>query len=446
MYLFSQRYFKNHIAAFGASICYLFTPYHLISTHFKATAGEILAFTLIPLFFLFLYNYLLSKKYINLIFTFLSFTFLIISHIYIAFFVLPIILLFIYIEERKIFPTFFIFIKILIPSLILSTFQWTAPIIYRGFLYVNSTPDDFRNLYYPTIKDLLYSPWRMGLLFQGPKGELSFLIGYTQLFTVFLSSIFIIKRKFLKKDKIWVYLWIFLLIITIFMITPYSKFVWQYLPNIRDASSHRLLILIAFYCSLLFGFIIKNLKSKLLIYLLIIITITSTILNWGQRRVIPTINDAVLKSNLSKGYEWGDTHFYANSKWVDKKNPWFTALPKKRIEAVSGQVSYRQLERTSTQHIYSIDVKKDSKIKENTLYFPDWKVFANGRELKSFPDEKGIINFNIKKGKYILFLKYEQLPTYVLLEKINLVSLIIIILITLLSLLKPFYKKFHNFK
>src|SRR3989344_6658230 len=58
MYLFSKQIFKNNLATFTSSVFYLLTPYHLISTHFKITIGEILAYALIPLVFYFINKFL----------------------------------------------------------------------------------------------------------------------------------------------------------------------------------------------------------------------------------------------------------------------------------------------------------------------------------------------------------------------------------------------------
>ncbi len=90
MYLLSNKVFKNNLAAFTSSIFYLFTPYHLISLHFKVTIGEILVFTLIPLLFLSLINLKEKKTFFYVLCSGLIFGLVFLSHIYLAIILVPI--------------------------------------------------------------------------------------------------------------------------------------------------------------------------------------------------------------------------------------------------------------------------------------------------------------------------------------------------------------------
>lgn len=426
MYIASNKLFKNSLAAFTSSIFYIFTPYHLISLHFKVTIGEILVFTLIPLLFWSLINLKEKKTFFYTVLSGLIFGLIFLSHIYLAIILIPVCFslpLFFSNNKRE------YFIKILISvfiSIIISSFQWIPSLIYKSYLFTSVYPVNVDALYYPNLKDLLYAPWRFGLLFQGPKGELSFLLGYSQLILVFTLIFKLLKNKIDKKYKKSVLILLILVFSFILLLNPISKELWNKIPLISSAGSHRLLILIGFFISILSGYFVLVYKNKkLLIYLLILFTIGTTVLNWGQRRVIPEIDDNILIKNLPLTTATGEAHFYANSKWVKKDNPWFSVIPNNHIEILKGNGNITEINRTSTKHIYKVNTNDELLLKENTLYFPGWKVKVNNKLIDIFPDKNGVVNFNLPKGELIVEMYYEDLY---LLKISKIISLSVILL------------------
>lgn len=430
MYVFSKNLLKNSLAGFTASIFYLFTPYHLISLHFKVTIGEILAYTLIPLVFYFVNKFLVNKKTLYFLLSGLLLGLLILSHIFVAIFLIPVITLYIIFETKKFFKGILYSFGIVAVSLIISMYQWAAPLIYRQYLFTTAHPiDPSKAFYFPNIVDLLYAPWRFGLLFQGPKGELSFLLGYAQLLVILSLLVLTARKKIKKNNKSIIALYLVLFFSTVFLITPQSIDIWRLLPIINQAGSQRLLIIVAFYTSILSGYIsIVYLKKPWIVYAFVLFVIGTTMLNWGQRRVIPTINDNVLKRDISLGTRWGDTHFYALPKWVNPKQPWFADIPKYHLEILQGKAAIINTYRSSTKHVYEINAQTKVKLKENTLYFPGWKAFIDKKELNVIPDKDGIIMLSIPKGSYTLTLNFDDLPLFAFSKLISSISVFIILL------------------
>ncbi len=441
MYLFSKNFFKSSLAAFCASIFYLFTPYHLISLHFKITIGEILAYIFIPLVFYFSSKFLTDKKIIHLLLSGFSLGLVTLSHIFVGIFLIPVLSLYIIFETKNFSKGFIYSFGIIIVSLFTSAYQWTAPLIYRPYMFTTAHPTDpLNNFYFPTIIDLLYSPWRFGLLFQGPKGELSFLLGYAQLLVLFIIITLLIRNKIKKDYRRKVILWAVLFISTVFLITPYSISIWRNLPIINQAGSQRLLILVAFYASILSGYVsIVYLKKTWVVYALVLFAIGTTILNWGHRRVIPAINDSVLRQNLSLGITWGDTHFYALPKWVDAKTLWFSKLPNSHLEIVSGKADVEILKRNSTEHRYQVKAYAPITVKENTLYFPGWSLKSNGKNVPIYPDKEGVINANLPSGLQDIVLSYSDLPLFKWVKVISIATILSIFLTSLAYAIKNYF-------
>lgn len=427
MYLFSKQIFKNNLAAFTSSIFYLFTPYHLISLHFKITIGEILCFILIPLFFLFTLKLIAEKKFVYLILSGLLLGLISLSHIYIAIILFPVVFLYIIgklgIEIKSIKYLFLIFLI----TIAISAFQWSPPLIYSSYLFTSVNPVNIDALYSPNLIDLLYAPWRYGLLFQGPKGELSFLIGYTQLAIILFLAINFVQGKIHEKYKKEIAIWLFLILMFILLVNPISKEFWNKIPIISSAGSHRLLILIAFCTSVLSGYYaLINKNRKIFIYLIIIIAIGSTILNWGQRRLIPEINDTVLRNGLPLSTARGEAHFYANTRWVNPKHPWFSQIPSSHLEILNGKAQITDLEILSAEHKYMVNAYSPVTVRENTLYFPGWKANSNGKNINIKPDENGVISLILPKGKQTMELTYKDLPEFTLSKIISGITFIII--------------------
>lgn len=447
MFIFSKSFFKNNTSAFVSSIFYLFAPYHLISLHFKVTIGEILAFTLIPLFFLSLHKLYTQKERLYIVLTGFILGLIFLTHIYIAIMLIPLSFLFIliYSDSKKFYLVKLIYSIVI--SLTISFFQWFPSILYKDYLFTSINPVNINALYYPNLLDLLYAPWRYGFLFQGPMGELSYLIGYTQIF-ILISIIFLyFKNKIDKKHKKIVVLSLLIVFSIAILVNPISKELWNKIPVISSAGSHRLLILIIFFISVLSGyFAFVNKKNNKLIYIVVLLTIGTTVLNWGHRRVIPEINDKVLKENIPLSTAKGEAHFYANTKWVDKNSPWFSTKPTDNLEIEKGNGSYILLNKNSIRHEYKVSAETDLLIKENTLYFPGWKAKSNNNQIELNPNKNGVISFSLPKGVSNLELYYEDLPQFTISKIVSLFAFFLSLFYLIISFFKGKLSIFHRRK
>jgi len=440
MYLFSKNLFKKDLPAFGASIFYLFVPYHLIALHFGVTVGEVLSYTFIPLVFYFINVYFNSKKVVYLILSSLSLSLVLFSHILVAIFLVPVFFAYLILRSKNIIRSIAYSFFVVVICLVISSFQWSSSFIYKPYLFTTVYPPGF--IYFPTLTDLLYAPWRFGFLFQGHKGELSFLIGYTQLAVIAIATFYILIKKRAASYKNELVFWLTIIFLTAFLIMPQSKFIWNHMQILAEAGTHRLLIPISFFTSILAGFVMLVLKKrKLFIYTLILLTIFTTILNWGQRTMVPNVNDAALRKDLPLGVNWGDGHFYANSRWVNPKKPWFSVIPKSPILITNGQGKIIPIIRTSTLHTYNVNAETLLKVTENTLYFPGWKASFNKKPISIGPDKNGVMSFTLPKGNGVLILKYEDLPLFTISKIVSAISLILVLVYVLYFTAKRFLSR-----
>ncbi len=446
-YWIKTQYGKK--AGFVASIFYLFAPFHLIDLHFRADIAHVLTFVFIPL------NFLLVKKIIEqptlkwIIFQAIVLVFLTTSHQAIA--VWSFIFITCYgfllwsISSKKKFRVIIYFILSLILGLLLSAFYWLPILVEAKYIFWGIHAD----IAFEKINLFFYSPWRMGFLFQGPHGELSFVIGYVHLLIFFLSLVLVIKRKIQKKIKYISYFFIFSSLFTFFMTQEISKFVWEMTPLIKNFQfSYRLLVFIAFFLATIAGIYSKYISNKKIIIICILV-IFSTILNWGHRKIIPEINDHDLQSELFQGRT--PTAIVIMPNWVDSKDFLrFESYPvKEPVNILEGEAKTLQIFRNTTKHEYIIHALSNVVVKENTLYFPGWTLYINNKPHpinytnKEFP---GIITFNLNKGLYKVELMFKDTPVRTFSLMVSFISWIIVAATILILSLRKMFRKTIAFK
>jgi hypothetical protein len=402
---------------FVSSIFYLFMPYHLVDMHFRVTVAENLSFVFLPLILLAIKKVTEngSKKWFLILA--ISFGLLILSHQTISVMFLPIMIcycLFTFFQKQnKRFINLSLCFISIISGFLLTFFYWMPILAFAKYIKQGLFP---AYILFPGITQLLYSPWRFGFLFQGHKGELSYLIGYTQLFTVLLSLYLIFKKMFTKKIRNLLIFFLIIFAILFTMLLPVTRPIWEISPFLKYSQfSTRLLVPLALCISIIAGIVVSRINKTWFMFTLCFLTISYTAINWGNRGTIANINDDYLRK------EYNAKHDIANFEatfpiWVElsKHNPILS--PNSNMEILNGEATIREISRTPISHIYNINAKSEVQIKENTFFFPEWTV-SSGKNIIPInyknPQFPGIITFNLTKGISNVNVKYVDLPIIV---------------------------------
>ena len=434
-------------SALVIAIFYLYAPYHLVDMHFRANAGEVFIFVFFPLCMYAIKKIISFPKLTWVLAGSLSIALLILSHptavtIFPFLAAYSVFLLSNKITKKKLSQKISMFFSHSIPlainclvGLLLSAFYWLPVVFESSYIHGSHMP----NITFRSIAEYIYSPWRFGLLFQGNRGELSFVIGYVQWFLIFLAFWFLFKKKYKALDRKYILFFTGSFFVIFFMMQSISQPLWAHLPLLRNIEfSYRLLILQAFISATIAGLVIKNIKQQWIVIFICLVAIFSTILNWGHRHLIPDINDAYLKQQLPYSTYQGEGLGPAKPLWTDPVQPWHRVIPNNNIEFVKGAGDYILLKRTSTKHEYIINAKTDTLVKENTLYFPGWTVLANNKPIRiiyTAKKEPGIIHFNLKRGIYKVELLFQKTPIRHVSQVISLTSLVALALFIFIILI-----------
>ncbi|HVZ59069.1 MAG TPA: 6-pyruvoyl-tetrahydropterin synthase-related protein, partial [Patescibacteria group bacterium] len=404
MYFWMKDEFGK-VSGFVAAIFYLFAPYHLIDLSFRVSIGELTSMAILPFSFLASKKYLETKKLRFFLLNALLLALLILSHQVTSFACFPLLLLYSlavwYRNKKRKIKDLLLNLSSLLVGVLLTMFYW-LPIMLEGKLtkYGQGVEIDFH-----PITSFLYSPNRFGLLFQGHHGELYFNVGYVQWILIAACIYLFFRKKLPSKDKIMLGGSLALFAIFFIMMQSITKPIWDITPIIKGFEfAWRLMIEITVFISIMVAIIVKLFPNKKFVTILCILTIGYTLLNWGNRKVIPSINDTVLRNQpvfTEHPGKWGID--FTSPIWVDEYKPWIGIVPKNHIDILAGQAKIVQIERLTIKHEYVISALTDVRLKENTYYYPGWQITANNHPVpityqdKTYP---GIMIFNLKKGLY----------------------------------------------
>lgn len=438
MYLWAKEELGK-IPALVSAIFYLFAPYHLVDMHFRVSVAETLSFVFLPLS-LFLTKKVVENKNLKWILLLsVSQAMFIMSHqaIFAIFFPLSILygfLVWLRKNNKKAKDIVRLSYSLLL-GILLSAFYWMPILLESQFTEQHNV--SIQSIKFTNFSELLYSPWRLGMLFQGNQGEQSYMIGYTQLAVVIISLFLLFKTRLNKNIKLFLIFFQIVFLSLVFLMLPISKPIWQILPFFKYFQfSYRLLVVIALCTAILAGIVVKKINKTWFVVILSLITISYTTLNWGNRRTIPSIDDKYLINELRNVPEL--TQFLMPTAPIWMKGIVYEK-PQKPIEVLSGNADFKEIFRSSTKHIYSINVKSPSLLKENTAYFPGWIVKINNENypfeytLDKYP---GIITFNLDKGVYSAEISFTNTPVRTSSIFLSIISFLAIIIYFIKSSLR----------
>lgn len=430
MYIFLEDELEP-FPAFTGSLLYLFAPIHLIEMHFRVSVGTHAAFIFIPLAFLFAKKSLTGNPYFIILGS-LNFFLLILSHSSIAFMTLPASFIYAFARKKRLNNLIYPFISFIlgfgisayyvIPALLELKYTWYSQTI--------KSIDDFKPLL-----EYVFSPARFGFLFQGNNGEIRLIIGYAHIVALLFSIYLFFKHKFSKKNKNTIIFFLIYFSTCFLLMLSFTKIIWDNIFFLRSfVLPWRMLVPIAFITSYL-GASITSYLGKKTATIFCIFIIFSTILNWGNRKMVP-IDPQAYEKHWSLYTEYFEpSNFLYSSRYkqrVGEIPKLVLNRPISHLEIIEGTGSIKETTRTQSEHEYLINAQTNLYLSENTYYFPGWKIYANEKEIPiNIKDKKrfGTLTFSLESGLYILNAKFQDTQARKIGKLISLISFFITILL-----------------
>ncbi|MFH0749598.1 MAG: 6-pyruvoyl-tetrahydropterin synthase-related protein [Candidatus Gottesmanbacteria bacterium] len=428
MYIWMKEAFGKRVGVIG-SILYLFAPYRFVDIYVRGAIGEHVAFIFPPLVLYFLYK--LAKDRKN---TFtgiglsVSMACFILSHNAISIMFLPIIglyLLYVFFTDGKKSNGFLLTsVWYLLLGFGLSSF-FLLPAFFEGKYTLRDivTSGEAMQRFVPPLM-FLYSPWNYG-----GGNDITKMIGLSQLIGLGAAIALWLKTKELSKKIIMSVLFV-LFIGSLFMMTEWSRILWTNITLLQKFQfPWRFLSVSTFLAAALGGLAVAafTLKSKITTAIVLsvfcVFSVVSTIHMWQP-----------------KGYQQKGESFYTgiylSTTDTGESSPiWSTRFMEyvydRPITVIDGAAAIKEIKRTSIVHEYEIDVAKPTRFVENTVYFPGWNVFVDGRKMDiefQDPNHRGLLTFYAPEGKHIVRVQFEDTKLRFMANIISVVSLGVLIL------------------
>ncbi len=441
MYLWVSTFLGKR-AAFISSLLYLFAPYRFIDLYVRGAIGEHVAFVFPPLVLYFLLK--LSKKYSYwyVVGGTFSLAGLILSHNAVSLMFIPIIFLYaLYLlwqsKRRQLLVISYGLLVIL--GFGLAAFFW-IPAFFEGQYTLRDrlTQGEYASRFV-TLQSFIYGAWNYGIT-----GQFTTQIGIVHwLAVIFSLPVFIILRK--KKNHLWAVVGIMfsVFVISLFLMTEASKPIWEILTILQKFQfPWRFLSVSIFATAVLGGLVIFAIPKRFQLVTCYLLLVTLLWFNkdyWHAK-------DYLIKP------ESFFTNVYDSTTDTGESSPeWSVRFMEKRpmayIEIIDGDAVIEGRSRTSTKRYYQLEAKQRTRLRENTLFFPGWEVFVDGRKVDiefQEPTDKnrGLMTFFVEQGKHSIEIKFRETKLRLIADLISVATLVIIFVYGII-LMKPLWRRFR---
>ncbi len=428
MYLWI-RSIADEKAAFLAGILYTIAPYRFVDLYVRGAIGEHVAFVFPPLilYFIVKLSKRISYRYIAL--GSISLAALILSHNAISLLFLPIIILYAFYlifatKKKKLLAISYLLLAII--GFSLSAFFW-IPAFFEGKYTLRDIviAGEYASRFV-RFDQLLYGKWDYG-----GSGNFTVQVGIAQWLGVISSVVtgFIVKKRYVR---IAILSLLGMFTLSLFLMTEMSAPVWKVFTTLQKFQfPWRFLSVTVFATAVLGGLVVSSIKDNRLKTIFIIVVVALALL---QNKDYWYANGFLQKSEhfysgiYDSTTDTGESSPIWSVRFMEKR-------PKASMEVISGSTTIEKLSRISARHEYIVNAKEESRIRENTLYFPGWDVFVDGKKVAvEFQDQRnrGLMTFFIDKGSHKVHIAFSETKLRLFADIISLVSLVFLVALGIL--------------
>jgi len=455
MYLFSKQYI-GELGALVAAVLYTYAPYHSVDVYVRGALPEFFSFVFIPAIFWVMHRLSKEASIGNIIMLGIFGACLMLTHNLVMLMTIPFafayFLLTIY--KNKNWKNYFSSLLLGgVIALLVSAYFWIPAILENKYTMVNLLTKELADykLHFVSAPQFLHSPWGYGGSILGPMDGMSLEIGKIHLTLVaivilvyFISFI----RKKIKNSGVLI-LFTFLFILSVFLQSYYSQFIWDNLKALSYIQfPWRFMLFAVFTSSFVGGYLFLFRFDQRLKYILAVIIISACLIFYGQNFQPSSY------LNVSDGYytnlgviRWKTSAMafeYVPAGIATKKSQLNTTIVDITEEQIAKGIArpldpgitINTLEDRPQYKKFEYSAVEDGKIQVNTFTFPGWETYLNGNEIGYNDMNKlRLITVDVPRGKGIVELKLTDTN----IRKIaNILSGIGIILVLILL---PFYNR-----
>jgi len=410
-------------AAFVGAVLYGFAPYRFVDLYVRGAIGEHVAFIFPPVIFMGLWTLAQGRRYTGDLLVALGMAGLLLSHNAVSLMILPIAFLYILylsFSQAKRKRMFWVHTCVSIATgFALSAFFW-VPAFFEGKYTLRDivTKGDFANRFV-SFRDFIYSPWSYG-----GTNYLTKEIGIAQWIAVLFAAFLVLRTKKREVKRILIAL-LCIFAASLVIQTQWSAWLWHIVALIQKFQfPWRFLTVSVLTTAILGSVTIAHVSNRKYIvgWALVILAVVTTMHMWKAKSY----------SQRAPSYYWG---VYDSTTDTGESSPiWSVRFmehrPVSRIEVIDGDARISEEKRTTTLHEYDIDAATQTRVVENTLYFPGWNVYIDGRNSDiefQDPQYRGLMTFIVPAGEHSVRIEFSDTKLRTAANVISVVGLFVIV-------------------
>lgn len=410
MYLLASK-FWGKVGGVLAAVFYCFAPYHALDFYVRGAMGEMWALMFYPMIFWAITKLSEKVNIRNMLVLTLSMAGLMLSHNLSTMIFLPISLVWIVITYLKKSNMYFLKYSVfsIILAIALAAFYVFPVLTEKNLVHLETTVEGYFSYteHFKGFKKLFIErTWGYGASVRevpgGEKDGISYQIGWVHLLAWILS---LYAAKVLwKRNRSLSTVIIFSSIVaffSIFMINPRSDFLWKLIDPLKYLQfPWRFLMLVIFFMSFAIGGIsqIFGNRKKYILAILFILVVALNFPYFKPEKFIQTSDE-----DLLKGSNWDKQIMRSIFDYLPiyaKQPP--ANLASGRYEVLTGEMDVFDYHQGTNWFNFKTNTKTHSIIRLSQYYFPNWKIFVDGKEeiVEYKNNSLGLMTLILGKGNH----------------------------------------------
>ncbi|MBU0998545.1 hypothetical protein KJ570_03390 [Patescibacteria group bacterium] len=442
MYFLAKEFFGRWGGVIS-SIFYIWAPYRSVDVYVRGAMNEAWAFCWFPLILLVGYKLIKEKKNLfkYVISLSISWFLLFTTHNLMVLIFTPVFAIWclLFLIREKAFDKIKDFLVSGLFALGLAAFFTIPAVLEQKYVQVNTLVVGYFEYiaHFATLKQLLISRfWGYGPSVWLEGDGMPFQIGHIHWILSIILLIFVIfnlrkgKKKKVKISEVALIILLFFLVgwISTFMAHLRSSFIWKAIPPLKFVQfPWRFLTLGTLSFSLIAGSLTLFLKGKIQKFILPLLVVLLVFLNWNYFAPEKMKMGPLTDQEKFTGAAWELQQTAGIYDYLPKDVIQAPQEPQKNLaEIIEGEGSVYEFKTGTNWASFQTEIESESSVIRIGIFdFPNWKVFIDGKETKTYISEDemwGRMYVDVQNGKHDIYLKLFSTPVRIISNYISLVS------------------------